>query len=193
MCMMEDTNFMLELIEVYRSLPVLWNIKSKEYSNRYLKNEQYEMLLLKYKEKYPEATKKDVTQKINVLRTNYRRDWIELDETQRIFAKKFINDILFEGQMGTLHRNAMHLNVESRPSTSYQASYSRSAPGSSSFLEMPISPNIQSSPSEFLYANENLSSVSPQNIIEVWESTSELAVEFSPQNTEVSRYFSSFK
>lgn len=71
---MEEKNFILEFVEVYRSLPALWNVKGKEYSNRNIKNEQYEILLAKYKEKYPEATKKEVAQKINTLRTGYRRE-----------------------------------------------------------------------------------------------------------------------
>ncbi|XP_055844806.1 uncharacterized protein LOC129911143 isoform X3 [Episyrphus balteatus] len=69
-----DKNFILEFIQVYRSLPALWNVKSRDYSNRNLKNEQYETLLKKYNEKYPEATKKELSQKINALRTNYRRE-----------------------------------------------------------------------------------------------------------------------
>ncbi|XP_055918554.1 uncharacterized protein LOC129950652 [Eupeodes corollae] len=219
---MENKSFIFEFIELYRSLPALWNIKGKEYANRDLKNNQYENRLKKYQEKYPEATKKDVSQKINTLRTNYRRElkrisglersgsglteenestlfyfdamdflrddeakcpsrssievkeniteyvcmflyfkeveaeaprkrkksdpsdeliilaakrlsepknefravadtWAlklkKLEETQRMFAEKFINDILFEAQMGGLHRNSMHLSVVSRTCT----------------------------------------------------------------------------
>ncbi|XP_055910531.1 uncharacterized protein LOC129944895 [Eupeodes corollae] len=139
---MENKSFILEFMAVYRSL---WK-------------------------KYPEA--KDVSQKINTLRTNYRRElkrisglengleveaeaprkrkksnlsdeliilaakrlsepknefravadkWAlklkKLEETQRMFAEKFINDILFKAQMGGLHRNSMHLSVVSRTST----------------------------------------------------------------------------
>jgi hypothetical protein len=41
-------------IEVYHSLPALWNVKSKDYSNR-IKKLQYEHLLRKYRDIFLDA------------------------------------------------------------------------------------------------------------------------------------------
>ncbi|KAF5279079.1 hypothetical protein FQA39_LY05757 [Lamprigera yunnana] len=181
----DEKKFILECIEVYHSLPALWNIKSKDYSNRIKKNEQYNNLLRKYREYYPDADKAQLVKKFNSLRTNFRKElkrikdseksgagtddiieptlwyfeemnflvgqeepstsqklislaqnhlqepqtefdkiasaWaVELQKMkpqQQLFAKKAINYILFEGQMGSLHRDSIQINCLSRTST----------------------------------------------------------------------------
>ena len=45
----DERKFILECIEVYHSLPALWNVKSKDYSNRIKKKEQYEHLLRNFR------------------------------------------------------------------------------------------------------------------------------------------------
>ena len=70
----DEKTFIIEFIEKYRSLPALWDVKNESYSDRFLREQQYEILLEKYKEKYPNADKKEVAKKINSLRTSYRRE-----------------------------------------------------------------------------------------------------------------------
>ncbi len=60
----EDRKFILDWLEVYRDLPALWKVKSKQYGDRNKKNAAYDILLSKYQEKYPQATRKDVKKKI---------------------------------------------------------------------------------------------------------------------------------
>lgn len=78
-----ERKFILECIELYRTLPALWNIKSKEYSNRIKKKEQYDQLLQKYKEKYPDADKQQLVKKFNSLRTNFRKELKRIRDSEK--------------------------------------------------------------------------------------------------------------
>lgn len=78
-----DKQFICEFIEVYRSLPALWDAKCKDYTNRTRKGEQYDVLLEKYREKYPDAEKPDVVKKINSLRTNFRKELKRIREAEK--------------------------------------------------------------------------------------------------------------
>jgi glutamate synthase domain-containing protein 3 len=69
----DERKFILECIQVYHSLPALWNVKSKDYTNR-KKKKEYEQLLRKYREKFPDADKEELIQKFNSLRTNFRKE-----------------------------------------------------------------------------------------------------------------------
>lgn len=69
-----ERKFLLEVIEVYRTLPSLWRIKSEDYSNRSKKNEDYAILLSKYHEHFPSATLEDLKKRINNLRTSFRNE-----------------------------------------------------------------------------------------------------------------------
>lgn len=70
----EYKRFILELIDLYASLPALWDITCKDYSNRTVKEQKYDILLEKFREKHPNGDKVQLKKKINGLRTNYRRE-----------------------------------------------------------------------------------------------------------------------
>ena len=65
---------MSEFIDLYRQLPEVWKVKSDAYRNRNLKNLAYEKLIEKLKEVEPNADREMVREKINVLRSAYRRE-----------------------------------------------------------------------------------------------------------------------
>ncbi|XP_049543741.1 uncharacterized protein LOC125956170 [Anopheles darlingi] len=46
----------------------------------------------------------------HMLARAWRTDYEKLSPDQQLYAKKFISDILFEGQLGTLHRNSITVN-----------------------------------------------------------------------------------
>ncbi len=62
-----------DFIEIYRSKPCLWRVKSKEYHDREKRDAAYERLVIKFKELEPDATKKSVVKKNN-LRSNVRKE-----------------------------------------------------------------------------------------------------------------------
>ncbi|KAL4719703.1 hypothetical protein ACJJTC_007892 [Scirpophaga incertulas] len=66
--------FLTQFIDLYKSLPALWKIKSKEYSDRNKKNEAYHLMIEKLKEVEPNATRDTVTKKNNSLRSSRRNE-----------------------------------------------------------------------------------------------------------------------
>lgn len=65
---------MINFIETYRNLPILWDRTCKDYVNRDEKSKAYNKLLLVYRKNVKEATIQDVKKKINSLRSNYRKE-----------------------------------------------------------------------------------------------------------------------
>ena len=75
--------FLSEFIDLYKSFPCLWRVKSKEYSDRDKKNQAYDALVLKYKEIDQAANRETVTKKINSLRSVYRKELGKLNKSIR--------------------------------------------------------------------------------------------------------------
>lgn len=63
-----------EFIEVYKSEPALWRVKSRVYRDREVKAAAYERLLAKLREVDPEADTYSVVKKINTIRSPYRKE-----------------------------------------------------------------------------------------------------------------------
>ncbi|XP_068087936.1 uncharacterized protein [Hyperolius riggenbachi] len=69
-----NPDFLIEFIELYRSFPCLWKLKSSEYSNRQKKAEAYEKLLALCMSVCPTATIELVKNKIANLRTVFKKE-----------------------------------------------------------------------------------------------------------------------
>lgn len=75
--------FLIDFLELYKSFPCLWYIKSKDYSDRDKKRQAYEILIEKYKEVDKAATKETVVKKINSIRTVYRKELLKVNKSIR--------------------------------------------------------------------------------------------------------------
>nr|CAD7433888.1 unnamed protein product [Timema monikensis] len=66
--------FLTRFIEIYKSHPALWKVKSKEYANRNLKNAGYDALVEFYRKVDSKADRDFVAKKIQSLRGSFRKE-----------------------------------------------------------------------------------------------------------------------
>lgn len=74
MSAIENHTFWTEFIALYKSLPCLWDIRSKSYVDRNLRNDAIDVLIEKCKEINPLSDKDFVNKKIHNLRCSFRRE-----------------------------------------------------------------------------------------------------------------------
>lgn len=79
----EERQSMIEFIEIYRSNPCLWKIKSKEYSDKVKRNAAYDLLVEKLKSKDDGANRDAVTKKINNIRSSFRKEYKKVLQSTR--------------------------------------------------------------------------------------------------------------
>nr|CAI5867338.1 unnamed protein product [Callosobruchus analis] len=93
MAFRDNKKFWAEFIHLYREQRVLWDVLSKEYSNKHFKRESYWVLVEKTKEVFPAVDEKFVKSKIESLRASFRR------ELRKVMAAKktgSLTDDLYE-------------------------------------------------------------------------------------------------
>lgn len=75
--------FLTEIIEMYKSFPCLWRVKSKEYMDKQLRAKAFDVLILKFKQVDIHATRDTVLKKINSLRNSWRKERNKVRESRK--------------------------------------------------------------------------------------------------------------
>jgi hypothetical protein len=81
--MVKDEDFITGLIEMHRSFPCLWKKADPQYHNTVTSENSYTILLEKYNEYDPNATKQRVFRKINSLRSSCNKEYKKIKESER--------------------------------------------------------------------------------------------------------------
>ena len=85
------TEFIRQFIDLYKSMPSLWQLKSAEYMDRGKKDSAYKELLQLCQSVCPEAILNTVKTKIANLRTVYRKETKKIKDAQKSGAG--VNDL----------------------------------------------------------------------------------------------------
>lgn len=80
---LNQPSFVTGFIDIYRQLPSLWNIKSKQYSNRKEKAKAYEKLISYCKTVDKNASMDTVKKKINNIRSAFRKEHKKVLKSKR--------------------------------------------------------------------------------------------------------------
>ncbi|KAL1509993.1 hypothetical protein ABEB36_004653 [Hypothenemus hampei] len=85
---MTDTRYLSEeftknFLDIYKSYPCLWKIKSKDYTNRNLKNAAYDKLVEYCKPIIPDVNRDYVVKKIQSFRGSFRKELQKVQNSKR--------------------------------------------------------------------------------------------------------------
>lgn len=91
---MDHKEFWTEFINLYRSMPCLWNIKSKYYGIRSTRQDAFEELAVKCRDVFPKADVAFVKKKLDNLRSSFRREFRKLIKYPHYEPKLWYYDLL---------------------------------------------------------------------------------------------------
>ncbi|PNF41957.1 hypothetical protein B7P43_G14649, partial [Cryptotermes secundus] len=75
--------FLTRFLEKYRELPVLWQVRSTEYSNRRKRDEAWDLLVQFTREKIRDADLNFVKKKVDSIRASFRKELRRVRESKR--------------------------------------------------------------------------------------------------------------
>lgn len=107
-----EREFLLECVHLYKDLPALWNLKSREYRDRKLKNNSYEILLHKYRQFYPDADKNDLKKRLNSLRSNFRKELRKVREYEKS-GFTYESSLWYYNDLSFLYEQEINGNLDS--------------------------------------------------------------------------------
>jgi hypothetical protein len=76
-------DFLTKFLEDYREKPVLWQVRSADYSNRTKRDEAWDLLVQLTREKIPEAGLCFVKKKVDSIRASIRNEFPRVRDSKR--------------------------------------------------------------------------------------------------------------
>ncbi|XP_065362222.1 uncharacterized protein LOC135955534 [Calliphora vicina] len=95
MAITANKKFWTEFIDIYHSLPSLWNTKDENYNNRESRSLSWYKLVEKLQEVEPDANQDSVKRKINTFRSNFNREVRKIRQTQKEQPTEVYNPTLW--------------------------------------------------------------------------------------------------
>ena len=112
---------MIEFINIYKSEPCLWKVKSKDYYNKAKRDAAYDKLVAKLKESHPAANKEMVVKKIGSFRGCYRKELKKLQEASKYENKVYEPQLWYFNLLTFLNDQDLSKDSTKAPSESNNA------------------------------------------------------------------------
>jgi hypothetical protein len=91
--------FLVESVELYRQHRSLWKIKSKEYANKNLKNEAYDVLINLCKTVDSNANRDFGSKKVQLIRGSFRKEMKKVEQPRRSGSS---TEVFYVPSLGTM-------------------------------------------------------------------------------------------
>ncbi|KDR14294.1 uncharacterized protein LOC110834627 [Zootermopsis nevadensis] len=86
--MFMSPDFVTKFLEEYRELPVLWKVRSADYSNRAKRDKAWDLLVQFTREKIPDADLQFVKKKVDSIRASFRKELRRVRDSKRSGASE---------------------------------------------------------------------------------------------------------